>query len=70
MIRSQTNLCAIDLAGRRVFPLAAENGANDYGDFLASTHLGKRAVSFSNIDYTPIGGEQEKYCLVKVWEEA
>ena len=51
-------------------PLAAENGANDYGDFLASTHLGKRAVSFSNIDYTPIGGEQEKYCLVKVWEEA
>lgn len=70
MIRSQANLCAVDLAGRRVFPLDTENGANDYGDFLASTHMGKRAVSFCNVDYTPVGGEQQKYCLVKVWEEA
>lgn len=70
IIRSQTNLCAVDREGRRVYPLPLENGANDYGDFLASTHLGKRAVSFSNIDYTPIGGERQKHCLVKVWEVA
>lgn len=70
LARSQTNLVAIDREGRRVFPLPLENGASDYGDFLASTHLGKRAVSFCNVDYTPIGGEQQKHCLVKVWEQA
>ena len=70
LARSQTNLVAIDREGRRVFPLPLENGASDYGDFLASTHLGKRAVSFCNVDYAPIGGEQQKHCLVKVWEQA
>lgn len=70
IIRSQTNLCAVDREGRRVYPLPLENGANDYGDFPASTHLGKRAVTFCNIDYTPIGGERQKHCLVKVWEAA
>ena len=70
IVRSQTNLCAVDRENRRVYPLPRENGADDYGDFIASTHLGTRAVSFSNIDYTPIGGERQKYCLVKVWEQA
>ncbi|MEC4273835.1 twin-arginine translocation signal domain-containing protein [Adlercreutzia sp. R25] len=70
LIRGNTQVVAIDLAGYRYAPLPLEEGSNDYNDYLASTHMGNRAVTFSNVDYTPIGGEQQKHCLVRIWEPA
>ncbi len=70
MVRGSTYLCAVDLVGHRYVRLPLEEGSGDYNDFLASTHMGNRAVSYCNIDYTPIGGERQKYCLVRIWEPA
>ena len=61
---------AVDLAGRRYAKLPLEEGSGDYNDFLASTHVGNRAVTYCNVDHTPIGGEQKKCCLVRIWEPA
>lgn len=70
MVRGNRNIVAIDLDGRRCARLPLEEGSSDYHDFLASTHSGNRAVTYCNVDYTPIGGEQEKYCLIRIWEPA
>ena len=70
MVRGGSLVVAIDLAGRRYAKLPLEEGSGDYNDFLASTHMGTRAVTYCNVDYTPIGGEQQKHCLVRIWEPA
>lgn len=70
MVRGATSVVAIDLEGRRSARLPLEEGSGDYNDFLASTHMGNRAVTYCNIDHTPIGGEQQKHCLVRIWEPA
>ena len=70
MVRGGSFVVAIDLAGRRYVKLPLEEGSGDYNDFLASTHMGTRAVTYCNVDYTPIGGEQQKHCLVRIWEPA
>ena len=56
MVRGGSFMVAIDLAGRRYVKLPLEEGSGDYNDFLASTHMGTRAVTYCNVDYTPIGG--------------
>ena len=70
MVRGGSFVVAVDLAGRRYAQLPLEEGSGDYNDFLASTHVGTRAVTYCNVDYTPIGGEQQKHCLVRIWEPA
>lgn len=68
MVRSNSSVCGVDLSNRTYFDLGLENGAGDYGDQLASTGAGNRVVTFSNIDYTPLGGEHERHTLVRTWE--
>lgn len=68
MTRGSTNMCVINLADKTFAALPLESGSDSYGDFLASSGMGSRAVTYCNINYTPVGGEPEKHCLVKVWE--
>lgn len=68
MVRSTNAVCGVDPTTMEYVQLSLENGATDYGDVLASTGSGSRAVTFSNIDYTPLNGEREKHTLVRVWE--
>lgn len=57
MVKSTSAVCGVDLQGKRYFALSAENGADDYGEWLASSGQNDTVVTYSNIDYTPIGGE-------------
>ena len=68
MVKSTSAVCGVDLQGKRYFALSAENGADDYGEWLASEGAGDTVVTYSNIDYTPIGGEAVNCCRVKVWK--
>lgn len=68
MVKSTTNVCGVNLSSGEYFSLDTESGVDDYGDFLASSGTGERVVTYSNIDYTPLSGEQEKHCLVRVWQ--
>ena len=67
MVKSTKAVCGIDPETRRYFMLDVRNGTDDYGDYLASTGSGSRVVTFSNIDYTPLEGDQQRCCLVRVW---
>ena len=44
-----------------------DDGADNYGEYLASTGVNETFVTFANIDYKPINGSPVKECRVKVW---
>ncbi len=67
LVKSDSAVSCIDLASNTYCSLGVESGADDYGDYLASSGTGDIAVTFSNIDAHPIGGEAKKCCLVRVW---
>lgn len=67
MVKSTNAVVGVNLDAREYFALDVRDGAGDYGDYLASTGMGNRIVTFSNIDYTPLNGAQEKYSLVRIW---
>lgn len=68
LTKGTTNMCAIDLENKRYVALPIENGSESYHDVLASTGMGKRAVTYCNINFTPVKGDPEKYCLVRIWK--
>ena len=70
IVKSTSAVCGVNLESREYFALDVETGADSYGDYLASTGTGSRFVTYSNIDHTPISGERETHCLVRVWETA
>lgn len=68
VVKSTTAVAGIDLAARRYFTLEVENGAPEYGEFLASYGNAQNLVTYTNIDYTPINGDPVNECRVKVWK--
>jgi hypothetical protein len=74
MVKSSRAVAGINLTDRTYFTLSLENGAQDYGDCLASMGAHKKLVTFQNVDNTEAqetgaasSTEQAKYCLVRVW---
>lgn len=67
MVKSSRTVCGIDLNTNEYFALQPDNGADDYGEYLASTGSNNLVVTYANIDDKPIGGSPKKYCLVRVW---
>ncbi len=67
IVKSTRAVCGIDLESKQYFTLDVENGADTYGDFLATSGTASRLVTFSNIDHTPLGGQRTRKCLVRVW---
>ncbi len=68
MVKSTSAVCGVDVDGKRYFALSTENGADDYGEWLASEGEGDTVVTYSNINYTPIGSDAVTCCRVKVWQ--
>ncbi|MEE0705600.1 MAG: Tat pathway signal protein [Adlercreutzia sp.] len=68
MIKGSTNMCVVNLEEKKFAALPLEEGADSYKDFLASSGMGKRAVTYSSVNHTPVNGEAEKCCKVRIWE--
>lgn len=68
MVKSSRTVCGIDLQTNEYLALQPDNGADDYGEYLASTGSNGVTVTYANIDDKPIVGDPKKYCLVKVWK--
>ncbi len=68
VVKSTSSVCGVDLDSRQYFAISADNGADDYGEYLATTGTASRIVTFANIDYQPLSGEAQKCCRVKIWE--
>lgn len=67
IVKSLRSVCGIDFSAKTYFALDVENGANAYGDYLASSGDNGNFVTYSNIHSVSIEGEETKYCLVRVW---
>lgn len=68
MVKSTTSVCGVDLESGEYFTLDPDSGADDYGEYLASTGSRGTVVTFANIDHAPLGEEAVKCCRVRIWE--
>lgn len=67
IVKSTYAVCGIDLEAGAYFAIDVDDGAESYGDYLASTGTGDSFVTYTNIDHTPIGEAKIHTCRVKVW---
>ena len=67
IVKSTYAVCGIDLNAGTYFAIDVENGADTYGEYLASTGTHDTFVTYTNIDHTPIGEAAIHTCRVKVW---
>lgn len=67
IVKSSYSVCGVDLAARTYVVIDVDDGADDYGEYLASTGAGSRFVTYANIDHQPIDAPAQHCCRVKVW---
>lgn len=67
IIKSTRPICGIDLEKKTYFTIEVDNGADDYGEYLASSGIHDMFVTFTNIDHQPIGAPAVHACRVKRW---
>ena len=70
IVKSSYSVCGVDLQNRRYFAIDVDNGADTYGEYLASSGVHDTFVTFANIDHTPVDSEATHACRVKVWQVA
>ena len=67
IVKSSYSVCGVDLAAGTYFALDVENGADSYGEYLASQGTRDTFVTFTNIDHQPVNAKETHACRVKVW---
>ncbi|MBO4352614.1 MAG: Tat pathway signal protein [Eggerthellaceae bacterium] len=67
IVKSSYSVCGVDLKKGEYFALDVDNGADSYGEYLASSGVHDKFVTYTNIDYSPVGSDAVKTCRVKVW---
>ena len=70
IVKSTTAVLGMDLGGARYCVLDVQEGADSYGEYLASTGTASTFVTYTNIDAHPIVGADRKVCNVRVWQRA
>lgn len=70
IVKSTYAVCGVDLSAGTYFAIDVENGADTYGEYLASTGADDSFVTYTNIDHTPVGEQRIHACRVKVWTRA
>lgn len=68
IVKSTYSVCGVNLNTGKYFAIDVENGADNYGEYLASSGSRNRFVTFTNIDHTPINEPRVYACRVKVWK--
>lgn len=67
IVKSTYSVCGVDLNKGVYFAIDVDDGADTYGEYLASTGDADSFVTYTNIDHTPVGEERIYACRVKVW---
>ena len=67
IVKSTYAVCGVDLEKGSYFAIDVDNGADTYGEYLASTGTGESFVTYTNIDHTPVGEQHIHTCRVKTW---
>ncbi len=67
IVKSSYSVCGVDLSKGTYFALDVDNGADDYGDYLATSGAHGNFVTYTNIDHQPVNDPPTHCCRVKVW---
>ena len=67
IVKSSYSVCGVDLNKGTYFVIDVDDGADNYGDYLATSGIHSNFVTFANIDHQPINGPSTHACRVKVW---
>ncbi len=67
-VKSTNVVAAVNLDARKYVTITTESATQGYGEYLATSGTSSRIVTFANVDYTPMDGEQIRECTVRVWE--
>lgn len=67
-VKSTNVVAGVDLLNRKYVTIPTESATQGYGEYLATDGTAERIVTFANVDYTPMGGQQIRECTVRVWE--
>ena len=67
IVKSSYSVCGVDLSAGTYFAIDVDNGADTYGDYLATSGTHDTFVTYANIDHTPVIGNATHLCRVKVW---
>lgn len=67
-VKSTNVVAGVDLTSRKYVTIPTESATQGYGEYLATDGTAGRIVTFANVDYTPMGGQQIRECTVRVWE--
>lgn len=68
MVKSTLAVCGIDLDSGEYFAFTVPDGADSYGEYLASSGMRGSVVTYANINYQPLSGAAQKLCRVRVWK--
>ena len=68
VVRSTMSICALNFDKESYCILERPNASDDYGDYLASTGNCSNIVTYANVHDTPVTGEEQKYCILRIWE--
>lgn len=67
IVKSSYSVCGVDLKNRTYFAIDVDNGADTYGEYLASSGTHGSFVTYTNIDHKPVNGDAVHACRVKIW---
>ena len=67
VVKSTRSVVCTDLVNDTYFLFDSKSGADDYGDYLASTGVRRRVLIFSNINEEGLGGGAKKYCSARIY---
>ena len=68
IVKSSYSVCGVDMKRGEYFAIDVDSGADDYGEYLATTGMHETFVTYTNVDYTPVNDAPIKRCRVKVWK--
>ncbi len=66
-VKSTRSVCGVDLGGSTYFAFDAEDGAQSFGDYLASSGAKDRIVTYASLHDEPVDGPEVKRCSVRIW---
>lgn len=67
IVKSSYSVCGVDLNAGTYFAIDVDDGADSYGEYLATSGTHDTFVTYTNIDHSPVNAKATHACRVKVW---